>query len=112
MSEQTPWTRTHWAAAGLLGVVLCCAVMGPNIATLGMALPGYFNDDWANGIYLHHQVHDALVSGRFDLSDPQQFYPVGYNPVHSNGGNILEMLVSGVTRLLLPWPLWSPKYES
>jgi len=106
MSEQSPWTRTHWAAAGMVGVVLALALMGPNIARLNGALPGYFNDDWANGIYLHHQVHAALMSGRFDLSDPMQFYPIGYNPIHTNGGNILEMLVSGFTRLWLPWPLW------
>ena len=26
--------------------------------------------------------------------------------MHSNGGNILEMVVSGVFRLFAPWPLW------
>ena len=106
MSEPSTWTRTHWICAGLLGVGLALALMGPNLLQLGDGLPGYFNDDWANGIYLHHQVHDALTSGRFDLSDPAQFYPFGYNPIHTNGGNVLEMLVSGVARLVLPWPTW------
>jgi len=80
--------------------------MVPTFAPLRDGLLGYYNDDWANGVYLHHQVHDALLSGRLDLSDPNQFFPFGYNPVHSNGGNILEMLVSGVFRLVAPWPLW------
>ena len=80
--------------------------MGSNIASLNLALPGYFNDDAINGVYLHHQVHAALMELRFDLGDPRQFHPIGYNPVHTNGGNILEMLVSGVTRLVLPWPTW------
>ena len=80
--------------------------MGSNIGALNSSLPGYFNDDAINGVYLHHQVHAALVELRFDLSDPQQFHPIGYNPVHTNGGNILEMLVSGAMRLVLPWPSW------
>jgi hypothetical protein len=92
--------------AGLLGAALCVALMGPNITQLSDALPGYFNDDWANGIYLHHQVHAALMAGRLDLFDPLQFHPFGYNPIHSNGGNVLEMLLSGLTRIILPWPMW------
>ena len=106
MSEPSTWTRTHWIYAGLLGVVLALALMGPNVALLGAELPGYFNDDWTNGIYLHHQVHEALVSGRFDLSDPSQFYPYGYNPIHTNGGNVLEMLVSGFWFSLVFWRPW------
>ena len=106
MSQESNWSRTHWVVAGVLGVVLGLALMGPNVTQIGGALPGYFNDDWANGIYLHHQVHAALMSGRFDLSDPMQFHPIGYNPIHSNGGNILDMLVSGVSRMILPWPFW------
>ena len=106
MSEESYWSRTHWAIAVALGLALALALMGPNVTQIGSALPGYFNDDWANGIYLHHQVHAALMSGRFDLSDPMQFHPIGYNPIHTNGGNILEMLVSGLSRMILPWPLW------
>ena len=96
----------HWGAAFGIGLLLCAATVGSSWFDLGTSLPGVYNDDWANGVYLHHQVHQAILDGRFDLADPSQFFPVGYNPVHSNGGNILEMLVSGVFRLVLPWPYW------
>ncbi len=98
--------RWLWCWAVALGLLLCVALMGSNMGALNSSLPGYFNDDAINGVYLHHQVHAALVEFRFDLSDPQQFHPIGYNPVHTNGGNILEMLVSGAMRLVLPWPSW------
>lgn len=106
MKELSPWGAPQWGAAVGVGILLCVALMGGAWFDLGSHLPGYYNDDWGNGIYLHHQVHAALLDGRFDLSDPMQFHPIGYNPVHTNGGNILEMLVSGVCRLFLPWPLW------
>ena len=106
MNELLPCSTKRWAQAVLLGVVLCIALTGSTWADLGTQLPGFYNDDWANGIYLHHQVHLALSEGRFDLADPNQFFPFGYNPIHTNGGNVLEMLVSGVCRLVLPWPLW------
>lgn len=106
MTENSSWDRRHWAYAALLGAALCVAVMGDNIRLLKDVVPGYFNDDWSNGIYLHHQVHAALMAGRLDLFDPLQFHPFGYNPIHTNGGNVLEMLVSGFTRLILPWPMW------
>lgn len=106
MKEQSQWSASHWGAAVAIGIALCAAVMGASWFWLGAQLPGYFNDDWSNGIYLHHQVHAALMDGRFDLSDPNQFFPFGYNPVHTNGGNVLEMLVSGLCRLVFAWPLW------
>jgi hypothetical protein len=82
------------------------AVMGFDFAGISGGLVGFYNDDWANGVYLHHQVHSALMAGRFDLFDPNQFFPFGYNPAHTNGGNILEMLVSGLFRMFAPWPMW------
>jgi len=106
MKETSPFSARHWAVAFGIGVLLCAATMGQSWFDLGRSLPGVYNDDWANGVYLHHQVHAALLDGRFDLSDPRQFFPFGYNPVHSNGGNILEMLVSGILRAVLPWPYW------
>ena len=89
----------HWIVAIALGIGLCAAVMGGAWLDLGQSLPGVYNDDWANGVYLHHQVHEALAAGRLDLSDPNQFFPFGYNPVHTNGGNSLEMVVSGLFRI-------------
>lgn len=90
----------------VLGVVLALVVAGPDPAGLVTALPGYENDDGRNAVYLHHQVHAALLAGRLDLSDPYQFFPVGTPLLHMHGGNVLEMLVSGVARLLAPFPAW------
>lgn len=98
--------RGLWLRALIVGVGLAVALMWTNIGGLSGGLVGFYNDDWANGIYLHHQVHAALLDGRLSLADPNQFFPFGYNPVHTNGGNILEMLVSGLFRLVAPWPLW------
>jgi hypothetical protein len=93
-----------WALG--VGVVSALAVAGPDLLQLGSALPGYYNDDAAHGIYLHDQFHDAVLAARFDLFDPNQFFPTGYHPARTNGGNSLEMIVSGLTRLFLPWPTW------
>ena len=106
MKETSAWGPAHWIVAIALGIGLCAAVMGGAWFDLGQSLPGVYNDDWANGVYLHHQVHEALAAGRLDLSDPNQFFPFGYNPVHTNGGNSLEMVVSGLFRMALPWPYW------
>ena len=106
MQDPMEYSVAAWIRVLLAGVAAAAVLMVPTFAPLRDGLLGYYNDDWANGIYLHHQVHDALLAGRFDLSDPNQFFPFGYNPVHSNGGNILEMLVSGVFRVFAPWPLW------
>ena len=106
MQDPREYSVAAWIRVLLAGVAATAVLMVPTFAPLRDGLLGYYNDDWANGVYLHHQVHDALMAGRFDLSDPSQFFPFGYNPVHSNGGNILEMVVSGVFRLFAPWPLW------
>ena len=106
MQDPLDYSAAAWIRVLLVGVAAAAVLMVPTFAPLRDGLLGYYNDDWANGVYLHHQVHDALLSGRLDLSDPNQFFPFGYNPVHSNGGNILEMLVSGLLRLVAPWPLW------
>lgn len=90
----------------LVGGLAALAVAGPDLAALWAGLPGALNDDGLHAIYLHHQVHDALAAGRLDLSDPQTLWPVGAPLLRLNGGNILEMLVSGALRGLLPWPAW------
>ncbi|MEC8425600.1 MAG: hypothetical protein VX000_17560, partial [Myxococcota bacterium] len=90
-------------ALGLVGALLAA---GPGFAGLTEALPGYENDDSRNAVYLHHQVHEALMDGRLDLSDPHQFFPTGTPLLQLHGGNILEFIVSGIARSLLPWPLW------
>ena len=100
------WSSGAWARTVLVGVGLALFVLGFEVSALQQSLPGYYNDDWANGVYLHHQVHTALLDGRFALDDPSQFHPFGYNPIHTNGGNVLEMVVSGFFRLFAPWPLW------
>ena len=95
------------ASAGLiLGLVLAGLTAGAEVADLSQALPGFENDDSRNAVYLHHQVHDALRTGRFDLSDPDQLFPAGTPLLQLHGGNILEFVVSGITRALLPWPTW------
>lgn len=90
----------------LLGLALAVVAAGPEAAGLASSLPGFENDDSRNAVYLHHQVHDALLAGRLDLSDPDQLFPAGTPLLQLHGGNILEFLVSGATRLLLPWPAW------
>ena len=94
-------------AAGL-GLGLLCALVaaGADPGGLADALPGFENDDSRNAVYLHHQVHEALGAGRLDLSDPSQLFPTGTPLLQLHGGNVLEFLVSGVARALLPWPAW------
>jgi len=95
------------ALLGLLaGAAVAAAVMGADLPAMTGRLPGFYNDDAVNGIYLHDQLHDAVRAGRWSLADPNQFFPVGYAPKWTNGGNHLEMLVSGVLRMFLPWPQW------
>ncbi len=93
-----------WALG--VGILAALLVVGTDLQSLGSSLPGYYNDDAAHGIYLHHQFHDALLAGRLDLFDPTQFFPTGYHPARTNGGNSLEMVISGLSRLVLPWPSW------
>lgn len=94
-------------AAGLaLGVGMALAVAGPDLQALDEALPGVQNDDGLGAITLHFGFGEALAAGRWDLRDPQQFYPVGRSRLQVDGGNSLEFVVSSVTRRLLPWPAW------
>lgn len=96
----------RWLGAALCGVALALLTAGTDLPQLGQALPGRENDDGLGAIYLHHQAHEALASGRLDLRDPKQFYPVGRDRVQLDGGNSLEFGVSALTRLILPWPAW------
>ncbi len=89
-----------------LGLGLALAVAGPDLARLGAEIPGYFNTDAAGAVYLHDALHQALREGRWPGTDPNQMVPVGSPLWASNGGNSLEMALSGLTRLLLPWPAW------
>ena len=90
----------------MLGSLLALVAVGAGPTGLAETLPGFENDDSRNAIYLHHQVHEALRSGRLDLSDPHQLFPTGTPLLQLHGGNVLEFLVSGAARALLPWPLW------
>lgn len=90
----------------LLGLVLCWAVTGADLAA-ALARPlGIRNDDSLQAVYLHDQVHRAVVAGDATLSDPLQFWPEGSHPTGTHGANVLEMLVSGVARLFVGWPAW------
>ncbi|MCK6520581.1 hypothetical protein L6R49_03980 [Myxococcota bacterium] len=93
------------AALGL-GVALWLPVMGPGITQLSARLPVRENDDTNGAIYLHHAFHDAVLEGRLSLRDPDQLLPAGYDRLRADGGNSVEMIVSGLLRLVLPWPTW------
>lgn len=97
--------RDLGAALGL-GLLLALAVAGPDLGALAGALPGYENTDSAGAVYLHDAFHQALLALRWPGTDPNQMVPVGAPLWASNGGNSLEMLLSGLTRLLLPWTAW------
>ncbi|MEC7987910.1 MAG: hypothetical protein VX278_22270 [Myxococcota bacterium] len=81
-------------------------IIGEDYGQLANEIPGEPNDDGFNAIYLHHMVHDALRNGRFDLSDPNQLYPIGFPQASTNGGNSLEMIASGLLRFFYAWPKW------
>ena len=93
-------------AALSLGWLLALLVVAPELGSLGTQVPGIFNDDALGAIHLHHDFHDAVLEGRLDLVDPDQLVPAGSDRWLREGGNSLEMVVSGVFRLFLPWPLW------
>ncbi len=92
--------------ACLVGGLCALLVAGPALPKLWTALPGVAQDDGLHAVYLHHQVHAAVAAGRFDLSDPATFWPTGAPLARMNGGNILEMLLSGIFRFILPFPAW------
>lgn len=89
-----------------VGAAAAVAVAWPDLGGLASGLPGRWQDDGLGAIYLHHHVHDALIHGHLSLADPDQLVPVGFEMAAANGGNVLEMLVSGLFRLVLPWPTW------
>lgn len=93
-------------AALVLGALLAALVVAPEWGQLGAELPGVLNDDGLGALHLHHDFHDALREGRLSLVDPDQLVPAGSDRWLREGGNSLEMLVSGAFRLVLPWPLW------
>jgi hypothetical protein len=106
-AENTGAPAALLGLAGLaLGVVLA-AVVGGATGDGGLtSLPGHFNDDGVQALYLHHHTHDALAAGRLTLFDPDQLVPFGAHLIALDGGNIGEMLLSGLFRLFLPWPTW------
>jgi hypothetical protein len=89
-----------------LGLVLWLPVMGAGLGQITSRLPVRENDDTNGAIYLHHAFHDAVSEGRLSLRDPDQLLPVGYDRLRADGGNSVEMIVSGLLRLVLPWPSW------
>ena len=99
--------RAPQALAALgLGVLLWLPVMGGGLGQLQNRLPVRENDDTNGAIYLHHAFHDAMTHGRLSLRDPDQLLPAGYDRLRADGGNSVEMIVSGLLRLILPWPSW------
>jgi len=99
--------RAPQALAALgLGVLLWLPVMGGGLGQLQNRLPVRENDDTNGAIYLHHAFHDAMTHGRLSLRDPDQLLPAGYDRLRADGGNSVEMIVSGLLRLVLPWPSW------
>ena len=93
-------------AALILGALLAALVVASEWGGLGSQLLGIMNDDGLGAIHLHHDFHDAVLDGRWSLVDPDQLVPAGSDRWLREGGNSLEMLVSGLCRLVLPWPLW------
>lgn len=110
MNPAPPPRTPHPALLGVAGLALgvaLAAVVGDVRSWESLqALPGYFNDDGANAIYLHHTTHTALLAGSPIPFDANQFVPFGYRPTGASGGNMAEMALSGLFRLFLPWPTW------
>jgi hypothetical protein len=69
-------------------------------------IPGYFNDDGAQGVYLHWQFHESIREGNLTLRDNNQLHPIGTPRPQLDGGNRLEMLLSSVMQLFFDWPSW------
>lgn len=84
---------------------------GPHWQSLSQgALLGYENDDWLGAIALHYAAHDALLSAQAPWMHATSLWPHGWNTLPSDGGNVLEFLLSGLLRALgLNHPLsWTP----
>ena len=89
-----------------VGLVAAAVVMGPALGSLDHVLPGYYNEDAAGAVYLHHAWHAAVAAGQPVGTDPNQLFPVGTPLAAMHGGNALEMALSGLARLALPWTAW------
>ncbi len=110
-----PHTRTIFLAL-FMGCLAMSMVMGPRAGPWNWSpaeteqtlerIPGYFNDDGAQGVYLHWQFHESLREGNVSLRDGNQLHPIGTPRPQLDGGNRLEMLLSSVVRLFFDWPSW------
>ncbi len=97
-----------------LAVEVACVValgVGVSVAAawgteLGQAVLGNQQADKWGAIYLHDAFHRALSGGSFPLVDHEQLWPVGAPLAAMNGDNVVEMLVSGLFRLVATWPGW------
>ncbi len=81
-------------------------VGGPDLVSLGEAVLGFDNADKRGAMYLHEQLHRSLRDGVLPTFDDHQLFPVGIGLAPLNGYNSVEMWVSGLFRLFLPWPTW------
>ncbi len=73
---------------------------------LGAGVLGTQQADKWGAIYLHDAFHRAVAGGSFPLVDHEQLWPVGAPLAAMNGDNVVEMLVSGLLRLVAAWPRW------
>lgn len=89
-----------------LGTLLALVVARPDLRSLGGALIGSYNDDSAGAVYLHDAFHRAILAGRWPGTDPDELYPVGAPLWALNGGNSLEMALSGLFRIAVGFPGW------
>lgn len=96
----------HLVVSVVVGVLGALLVAGPEPSWVLRELPGYDNTDQWGAIYLHHHHHARLLAGEWPGFDPGQMVPEGLPLAALHGGNTLEMWLSGLMRLLLPWPAW------
>ena len=87
-------------------ILFTIMVMGEQFYSLGQHIPGIPNDDSYQSIYLHDMVHRSLGEGNLVFWDFMQFFPYGYHVPSTNGGNYLEMLSSGILKILFPTSNW------
>ena len=99
--------RGAWidALISLAGGLMISAWAG-SAARLSVDVLGTPQTDKWGAIFLHDAFHRAILSGRFPFVDPEQLVPVGAPLAAMNGDNVVEMAVSGLLRLVAPWPLW------
>lgn len=105
----SPGARAALGRAGLAllaGMVAVVVVAGPGLGRLHGEVLGYLNDDSAGALALHDAWHRAVAEGRPVGRDPDQLAPVGAPLATLHGGNALEMALSGLFALFLPFPGW------